>query len=975
MQMIASHNRGAERGDAEPGGTEPRSAAPGGAEASGEQSPWSGCLRSRSAGTSPLHSSRRVPLSPQQLREWCVGRQGRTAGARGPAAGGAGAGDSATGVVSAGGSGAAEGAGARGCIVAEGAGDGGSGAAAGAGTEGSESAVARSPWSSRLRPRVPLTSQQLHDWYGRRQGRASGARGSAAGGTSADVTGAGSGAGPGGARTGGTGATGTGGYELEGAAAGDTAAGDPGTGGAGFGGAAAGGASPGGAGAEGSGAAGVAGTTGGAGAAGAGSSAQPRLFFAPPSPSSQPPSDSVLHQVLSLPSSSGLPLQPGSPLPAPSPYTEQTGGLTERCELVSRPVSPVRSGRSGRRVPGSCQPAVPGTHLVVRRPSSPPQSVPLPSPPTSSLPTVPKPESDRARAAHPTVTRLLATVVTDPSFESTAASALVAELVDFAAACRLDYAASLVTEPASVCPPSVGGECALGTDVLEDRQVDLECLAAAAPHLVSMLLAPKGDPDAPYIPTPRSYEEAITGPYSSQWQTAMDAEMASWKSTGTYVDEVPPPGANIVSGMWIFRVKRPPGSPPVFKARYVARGFSQREGVDFFQTFSPTSKMTTLRVLLHIAAQRDYELHSLDFSTAFLQGSLHKEIWLRRPPGFTGSFPPGTQWSLRRPVYGLRQAPREWHDTLRTTLAALGFAPSIADPSLFLRIDTSLPPFYILVYVDDLVFATADIEALAVVKLELQKRHTCTDLGELHNYLGLQITRDRARRTITLTQSHMVQQVLQRFGFTWSSAHATPLATGHSLSAPPSDESVEPSGPYPELVGCLMYLMTCTRPDLAYPLGLLARYVAPGRHRKVYMDAAKRVLRYLCSTSGMRLVLGGWGDVVLTGHSDTSWVYDQATQRSSQGYTFSLGSGSVSWRSTRSSSVLSSSCEAEIYATAMAAQELRWLTYLLTDLGERPRSPPVLYVDNKAAIALCQEHRLEHRTKHIALRYFLAREL
>ncbi|CAI7792941.1 unnamed protein product [Closterium sp. NIES-53] len=204
-------------------------------------------------------------------------------------------------------------------------------------------------------------------------------------------------------------------------------------------------------------------------------------------------------------------------------------------------------------------------------------------------------------------------------------------------------------------------------------------------------------------------------------------------------------------------VKRPPGSPPVFKARYVARGFSQRQGVDYFQTFSPTPKMTTLRVLLHVAAHRDYELHSLDFSTAFLQGSLHEEIWLRRPPGFTGTSPPDTQWSLRRPVYGLRQAPREWHDTLRTTLAALGFAPSTADPSLFLRTDTSLPPFYILVYVDDLVFATADTAGLAYVKSELQKRHTCTDMGELRSYLGLQITRDRAHRTITLTQSHMVQ--------------------------------------------------------------------------------------------------------------------------------------------------------------------------------------------------------------------------
>ncbi|CAI7919329.1 unnamed protein product [Closterium sp. NIES-54] len=189
----------------------------------------------------------------------------------------------------------------------------------------------------------------------------------------------------------------------------------------------------------------------------------------------------------------------------------------------------------------------------------------------------------------------------------------------------------------------------------------------------------------------------------------------------------------------------------------------------------------------------------------------------------------------------------------------------------------------------------------------------------------------------------MVQQVLQRFGFRYSSPQSTPLPTGHSLSAPPSDESVEPSGPYAELVGCLMYLMTCTRPDLAYPLSILARYVAPGRHRPEHLEAAKRVLRYLCSTLDMGLVLGGRGPVVLTGHAESQTR---------------LG------------------CDAKIYAGVMAAQELRWLIYLLTDLGEWPRSPPVLYVDdNKAMIACCQEHRLEHKTKHIALRYFLAREL
>ncbi|CAI7793797.1 unnamed protein product [Closterium sp. NIES-53] len=212
----------------------------------------------------------------------------------------------------------------------------------------------------------------------------------------------------------------------------------------------------------------------------------------------------------------------------------------------------------------------------------------------------------------------------------------------------------------------------------------------------------------------------------------MEAEMAFWKSIGTYVDEVPPPGANIISGMWIFRVKRPPGSPPVFKVHYVARGFSQRQGVDFFQTFSPTLKMTTLRVLLHVAAQRDYELHSLDFSTAFLQGSLHEETHVHRPGSFSAL---------------ASRTPR--HSPL----------------------------------------------------------------------LCLPVTRSQL----------------------------------HLRTSP---------------------------------------------------------------TLGMGLVLGGRARVVLTSHADASWVDDLATQRSSQGYTFSLGSGSVSWRSTRSSSVLSSSCEAEIYAGA-----------------------------------------------------------
>ncbi|CAI7738192.1 unnamed protein product [Closterium sp. NIES-54] len=530
-----------------------------------------------------------------------------------------------------------------------------------------------------------LSPQELREWFARRSSRAAGAGGTTAGAGSGGTCPGGAGAaGPGGATEaagvgaggfarafGGTGAAGSAGTGAAGAAGAGAA------GGVGAGGSAGAGTSEGaGVGAAGAGVAtgaGAAAGSPGAVPAGSGGATRPRPYFVP-----------LLEQVLVLPPSPGPPpplecprpillqsqLQPVSPLPAPSPYTGPTGGLAERRAPASRPASPARTALTSRRTSRPRPPAVSGTHQMTLRPSTAPLRVPLPSPPASSLHVPANPASDSLCAASPTDARLLATVVTDPSLESTAASALVAELVDFTARCRLNYAVSLVAASESVCPPSVG------------------------------------DPDAPDIPTPRSYTEAIEGPYSSQWQAAMDAEMASWKSIGTYVDEVPPPGANI--------------------------------------TFSPIPKMTTLRVLLHLAAQRDYELHSFDFSTAFLQGSLHEEIWLRCPPGFTGSFPPGTQWSLWRPVYGLRQAPREWHDTLRTTLAALGFAPSTADPSLFLRTDTSLPPFYILVYVDDLVFATADTAGLAQVKSELQKRHTCTDLGELRSYLGLQITRDRA---------------------------------------------------------------------------------------------------------------------------------------------------------------------------------------------------------------------------------------
>ncbi|CAI7783913.1 unnamed protein product [Closterium sp. NIES-53] len=412
--------------------------------------------------------------------------------------------------------------------------------------------------------------------------------------------------------------------------------------------------------------------------------------------------------------------------------------------------------RTTGRCPPRARPSSPlaDLHTVLFR--SPPRRSPsvsvLPSPPESSPTVSSHPITDYYRAARPVVSRVLASLVTDPRASPSCVLALTIAVADFASTRRLDYATRVVAAPPPR-PLSVGGESALGCDILWDRQFELEFLATAPPSLCAMLLSLEGDPDALDIRTPHTYREAVSGEWASLWKLAMDAELASWRSTGTYVGALPPPRANIVDGMWLFKVKRPPGSPPVFKAYYVAKGFSQHEGVDFFQTFAPTLKA----------------VYTWRFGYAVLLASL--------TPSHLG--PSGAE-------------------------AASLQSPLVAPATL-----------------------------------------------------ACKITRDRAARTITLTQSHMVQQVLWQFGFQFSTTQSSPLAVEHRLTGPFPDEPFESSGPYAKLVGCLMYLMTCTQPDLAFPLSVLSRFVATGRHRPVHWTASVRVAKYLATTSGMGLVLAG----------------------------------------------------------------------------------------------------------------------
>ncbi|CAI7812826.1 unnamed protein product [Closterium sp. NIES-53] len=568
-----------------------------------------------------------------------------------------------------------------------------------------------------------------------------------------------------------TGGTRSGGAHSRGVGAGGAGTGGASYGGAGSGGASAGDTSSGGTGAGGTGAGGA--SSGGAGARGAGAALRRlereeqerleqerrELQQLDQQQQQQPLQAPLLQQLfppvsglwaLSLPSSPPVPSQSPTAYGPTFPPPKSTPDVFSPPPPQSQSSPPVVPHDWTSRCPPRAQPLSPLANLrTVLFRSNPRRSPPvyvLPSPPESSLTVSSHPITDYYRAPRLIVSCVLATLVTDPHASPSSVSALTAAVADFASTRRLDYTKCVVAAP-SPHPLSIGSESALGCDVLEDWQFELEFLAAASPSLCAMLLSLEGDPNALNIPTPSTYREAVSGEWASQRKAAMDSELASRRSTGTYINTVPPPRANVVDGMWLFK---------------------------HCETTS---------------------------YTAFLQGCLQEEIWLRRPPVFTDTFPPRTQWSLRRPVYSLRQSPREWHDTLRSMLRDLGFRPSSADPSLFVRAGST--PFFILVYVYDLVFATADRAALAGVNSELQKRHMCTDLGEVKHYLGLQITRDRAARTITLTQSHMVQQVLRRFGFQFSTTQPTPLAVDHRLTGPFPDEPFESSGPYAELVGCL----------------------------------------------------------------------------------------------------------------------------------------------------------------------------
>ena len=466
---------------------------------------------------------------------------------------------------------------------------------------------------------------------------------------------------------------------------------------------------------------------------------------------------------------------------------------------------------------------------------------------------------------------------------------------------------------------------------------------------------------------PTSFKEAVSRPDGELWKAAADSEMASLLANNTWELVELPPGAKPITAKWVFKIKRGPnGEVERYKARLVARGFEQREGVDYQEVFAPTSKQATLRALLSLAAVNDLEVVHLDVKTAFLNGDLEEEIYMVQPEGYEEGGR-NIVCRLRKALYGLKQAPRAWHDRLKSELDVLGFTPSIADPSFY--ICKGQVPIYLLAYVDDLIIVSADSKLIETKVSALQSKFDLRNLGPASYFIGIEITRDRNKKLIKIDQKRMTRELVRNYGLADAKPKTTPLSPAVKLVKQGKPLDKERFG-YSNLIGSLLYISVCTRPDIAQAVGALARYMS--NPMEEHWEAARGVVRYLASTSDYGICFGP-KTTGLYGYTDSDHAGDIDTRRSTTGYVYMFNGGAISWSSRLQQTVAASTTEAEYMAASAATKEALWLSKLFSDLGFDTK-PVLIYCDNQATISLIRNPVTSARSKHIDIIYHFARE-
>ena len=474
---------------------------------------------------------------------------------------------------------------------------------------------------------------------------------------------------------------------------------------------------------------------------------------------------------------------------------------------------------------------------------------------------------------------------------------------------------------------------------------------------------------------PYNYNEAMRRPDRAVWQATIDKELDMFMSMKIFREEALPPGCYAIGSTWVFEYKIMNPPPNLAKGRLCARGYSQIPHIDFTETFAPVVKTTSVRIVAALAAKLDLHLECFDATRAFLWSDLNEVIYMKYPQGYVGTS--GLVWRLLKSLYGLKQASLMWYRLFRATLEKLGFARSEFDHGLFVyrgKFNGNETVCFLAIHVDDGLGATNSADFFTHLKNEIAKAFGIKDLGPVTTFIGFQFERDRATRELWIHQENYIDNLLDEYSLNECNSVTTPLDPSHPFGF---SDSTYPETPnllksYQRLIGSLLFLSICTRPDITFAVMSLSQWNSKPEPR--HFASAKRVLRYLKGTKSLRLRYGGVNkDHPLQGFTDSDWGGDHSTRASVSGYCWFFAGGPISWSAKKQVCIALSTTEAEYVAMTRALQEGIWLSSNFNQLSIEIPSPISIKSDNEGAIALADNGISHNRTKHIDIRYHFIR--
>lgn len=474
---------------------------------------------------------------------------------------------------------------------------------------------------------------------------------------------------------------------------------------------------------------------------------------------------------------------------------------------------------------------------------------------------------------------------------------------------------------------------------------------------------------------PITVSEALSSAQSFEWRSAIKRELNAFKANNAWELVDKPSNKNIVKNKWVFKIKKDQnGDIATYRARLVAKGFTQKYGIDYLETYSPVIRFSNLRLLLAMTAELNLETVHLDVETAFLNGDIDEDIYMSQPEGFEEPGFENKVCLLKKAIYGLKQSSRLWYQKAHSVLLNLKFKQSEIEPCIFFK-NTLESIVIVALYVDDFFIFHNNFDEFKMLKFALEKNFHIKDLGPISYCLGMKVERNRSKHELKVSQELYINKVLQRFQMTDCNIASTPLEQNLKFS----NEGKFYDCPYQQLIGSIMYLAVCSRPDIAFAVSFLSQFNIC--HSKEQWLAAKRVLKYLKGTKNVGIMFKKSNSPV-TGFVDSDWANDISDRKSYYGFIFLLANGPISWECQKQKTLALSSTEAEYIGISEATKESMYLKYLCSEIFDVNKScdfltksiPMIIYNDNQSAIRLSENQTFHKRTKHIHVKYHFIRE-